>query len=92
MILKHERAIISQFDGTVIDLETMGHFNSQYTDNERRLSQIIPILFGYLTNAKLTIVYIESLDDLPLILGLAYYAVYLLPFSYLTSGLPCASI
>ena len=68
MILKHERNTISDFNGTVIDLETIGHFNSQYSDNERRLSQIQPILFGYLTNAKLTIVYIEEEKDYPLFL------------------------
>ncbi|MBI4980604.1 hypothetical protein HZC30_03565 [Candidatus Woesearchaeota archaeon] len=49
----HEEKIDSNFEGTIIDLETIGFFN-EYPDS-RRYKDITPVLFGFIDNRKLKI-------------------------------------
>src|SRR3989338_4381314 len=49
----HEEKINSNFNGTIIDLETIGGF-SNYLDS-RRYKDIIPVIFGYINNKNLKI-------------------------------------
>ena len=66
---------ISNIDGTIIDLETIGEFANEYFDS-RRYSQVKPVFFGYMTKEGLTIICTEResqikqfLSDLPEIIS-----------------------
>ena len=66
---------LSNIDGTIIDLETIGEFAREYNDS-RLYSQLKPVFFGYMTKAGLTIIctkresQIEQLlSDLPEIIS-----------------------
>ena len=44
----------SDFEGTIIDLETTGAFDQRFNDS-RRYANIRPVLFGFITNSGLEI-------------------------------------
>ena len=46
--------IKSSFDGTIIDIETIGGFRREYADS-RQYKEIVPIIFGFIDNNKLNI-------------------------------------
>ena len=60
----HEDAQVS-FEGTVIDLETIGKFRRGY-DDSRCYADIKPVIFGYISKDSLGIRYIKDEEDLPL--------------------------
>lgn len=55
--------VISEFDGTIIDLETIGNFTNEYEDS-RRYSKIRPVFFGYITKKGIEIHCAEKKADI----------------------------
>ncbi len=47
MIQKHSENVGSNFDGTIIDIETIGSFERNYNDS-RYYQNIIPVIFGFI--------------------------------------------
>lgn len=66
MILKHREVIHSDFDGTIIDIETIGKFNARYrdTDDVREYEYIQQVIFGYMNRHALTILYVRAVDEI----------------------------
>ena len=66
MILEYREDIASDFEGTIIDLETVGEFDQRYYDS-RQYQDIEMVIFGYIDKDGLTIACargIEALDEL----------------------------
>ena len=66
MILEHREDISSDFDGTIIDIETIGRFNSRYrdTDDIREYEYIRQVIFGYMDRYALTILYVRGMEEI----------------------------
>ena len=54
MIIEHEEKITSDFEGTIIDIETVGQFRNQYLDS-RRYMYIQLVIFGFINRHALHI-------------------------------------
>jgi len=54
LIIEHKEDIISDFEGTIIDIETIGEFRNQYFDS-RRYMGIQLVIFGFITRHSLHI-------------------------------------
>ena len=54
-IIEHEEDIISNIDGTVIDIETIGDFDRQYRGDSREYRNLKQIILGYIDGKKLCI-------------------------------------
>lgn len=54
MIIEHEEDIVSDFEGTIIDIETIGEFLNQYPDS-RRYRSIHLVIFGFINKSALRI-------------------------------------
>ena len=63
MIKRYAEKIESDFDGTIIDLETIGEFCNNYYDS-RRYKNIIPVICGYIDRGGIRIVYAENRGDI----------------------------
>ncbi len=55
--------INSEFKGTIVDIETIGRFNRRFRDS-RQYKQIIPVIFGYITHERLSIIYAENKNSI----------------------------
>lgn len=55
----HSEETKSDFNGTIIDLETIGDFHEEFKDS-RRCAWIRPVIFGFIQRDKLEIYYAES--------------------------------
>lgn len=64
-MLIHEENIDSDFEGTIIDLETIGSFNN-YPDS-RRYKNITPVIFGFIDNKKLKILCAKNQSSINLL-------------------------
>jgi hypothetical protein len=53
-IITFKQDVESNFEGTVIDIETIGNFCSQYHDS-RRCKDIQQVIFGYINNKEIVI-------------------------------------
>ncbi len=60
----YSEKIKSDFEGTIIDLETIGYFDDRYVDS-RRYRQIIPIIFGFITKEGIRILCAKREDLIP---------------------------
>jgi hypothetical protein len=61
MIIKHEEPAESDFEGTVIDIETIGNFNRLYDDDDsRRCKDIQLVIFGFINRQALQILCAEG--------------------------------
>ncbi len=49
MVKTYDEEIKSDFNGAIIDLETVGYFDDRYEDS-RRYRGIIPVIFGYINS------------------------------------------
>lgn len=58
-----EENTTSKFDGTIIDLETIGNFERKFTDS-RQYSKIRPVFFGYLTKNEIEIHCAENKSEI----------------------------
>lgn len=54
----YQEELISDFKGTIIDLETIGKFDK--FDDSRQYKNITPVIFGYINGVKLKIIYAEN--------------------------------
>ncbi len=54
MIIEHKEDISSNFEGTIIDIETVGEFLNQYPDS-RRYKHIQLVIFGFINKHTLHI-------------------------------------
>ncbi|MCJ7783301.1 MAG: hypothetical protein MUP41_05165 [Desulfobacterales bacterium] len=66
MLKIYSEEIKADFEGTIIDLETIGYFDDRY-DDSRRYRNIIPVIFGYMNRDRIRILYAEdqgSITDL----------------------------
>ncbi len=54
MIIEHKEDISSNFEGTIIDIETVGEFLNQYPDS-RRFKDIQLVIFGFINKDALHI-------------------------------------
>jgi hypothetical protein len=66
LILEHREPISSNFDGTIIDIETIGKFNSRYrdTDDVREYEYIRQVIFGYIDRHALNILYVRDTNEI----------------------------
>ncbi len=56
MIIEHREDIGSEFQGTIIDIETIGNFNKFYPPNDsRRYKDIKLVIFGFMNKSALHI-------------------------------------
>jgi len=57
MIIRFRENITSDFDGTVIDIETIGDFNETYknTDDSREYENIQQVIFGFINGKGLRV-------------------------------------
>jgi len=56
MIIEHKENISSDFQGTIIDIETIGNFSNNYPPNDsRRYKDIKQVIFGYINKECLHI-------------------------------------
>ena len=66
MIIEHKEDISSNFEGTIIDIETIGEFLNQYPDS-RRYRDIQLVIFGFINRHALHIFCakgIEAINEL----------------------------
>ncbi len=63
MIKRYDEKIESDFNGTIIDLETIGGFCNSYRDS-RLYKDIIPVICGYFNRGGIRIVYAENRGDI----------------------------
>lgn len=61
MIETHEEEVGSDFNGTIIDIETIGNFCNEFNDS-RRYKDHIPVIFGFINNSKLVVHCAKSKD------------------------------
>ena len=54
MILEHKEDVSSNFEGTVIDIETIGEFDNRYSDS-RRYKDIRMVILGFINRYALQI-------------------------------------
>ena len=55
MILEHIEETGIEFEGTIIDIESIGEFNQQYRYDSRNYINIKQVILGYITKQKLHI-------------------------------------
>lgn len=55
MIEEYEEEISSDFEGTIIDIETIGEFNRLFKYDSRQYKDIRQVIFGYINNMHLHI-------------------------------------
>lgn len=61
MIIEHKEDISSNFEGTIIDIETVGEFLNQYPDS-RRYKDIQLVIFGFINKHGLHILCAKGTD------------------------------
>ncbi len=64
MIKIFSEEIMSNFEGTIVDLETIGYLDDRY-DDSRRYRNIIPVIFGYMNGDGIRILCAEDRDSTP---------------------------
>jgi hypothetical protein len=64
MIKIYSEKIKSDFEGTIIDLETIGEFDERYVDS-RRYRYIIPVIFGFINKEGIRILCAKKEDSTP---------------------------
>jgi len=55
MIIEYEEKIGSDFEGTIIDIETIGEFNRFYRYDSRQYEKMTQVIFGYINQEHLYI-------------------------------------
>ena len=63
MVVEHIEEIKSNFEGTIIDLETIGDFNREHRDS-RQYKNIIPVIFGFIDKDGLKIYCAKTKDSI----------------------------
>jgi hypothetical protein len=63
MIKIYTEEVASDFEGTIIDLETIGYFADRY-DDSRRYRKILPVIFGCIHRDGIRILCAEDRDSI----------------------------
>ncbi len=61
MIIEHKEDVSSSFEGTIIDIETIGEFLNQYPDS-RRYKEIQLVIFGFINRYALHMFCAEGIE------------------------------
>jgi hypothetical protein len=65
MVQIFEETINSGFEGTIIDIESIGNFSNSFSKSDsRHYSKILPVIFGYITSEELKIIYVDKKEDI----------------------------
>ena len=64
MVKEFFEDIKSDFEGTIIDLETIGEFDRGY-DDSRQYRNVIPVIFGFITKDGIRIICAKNTDSIP---------------------------
>jgi len=64
MVKIYEEVENSDFEGTIIDIETIGDFDSGYRGDSREYRYLLPVIFGYITNKGLKMYYVEKKKEI----------------------------
>jgi hypothetical protein len=64
MVELFKESVNSDFEGTIIDIETIGEFDEAYPGDSRRYRNITPVILGSLTRSQLKIYFIRDLEDI----------------------------
>ena len=64
MILMFKEELLSDFVGTVIDIETIGEFDRTYRQDSRQYRNIQQVIFGYITNDRIHIYCAKGKDGI----------------------------
>jgi len=71
MINIHEEAIESDFEGTIIDVESIGYFEwNKYPDFDTRQYRHTPTILGFITRDGLKIHYVEKKPEIKSLIGI----------------------
>lgn len=65
MLKYHQENVISNFEGTIIDIETIGQFDNRF-DDSRRYRNVTPVIFGYIGRNGLKIICAENKSSIEL--------------------------
>ena len=66
MILEHSEIIESDIDGTIIDIEFIGHFNRFFSaDDSRRYKDIKLVIFGFINRESLNVYCAKGMESVP---------------------------
>jgi len=71
-IEEYEEQTSSEFEGTIIDIETIGEFNRLFKYDSRKYRDILQVIFGYIDNKHLRIYCAKdsgSIEQLKVITG-----------------------
>ena len=63
MIIEHQENISSNFEGTIVDIETIGEFDNRYNDS-REYKYIQQIIFGFINGKGLHIFYVRERKEI----------------------------
>ena len=63
MIIEHQENISSNFEGTIVDIETIGEFDNRYNDS-REYKYIQQIIFGFINGNSLHIFYVRERKEI----------------------------
>ena len=66
MILELKEEIISDFKGTIIDIETIGEFNGRYRNSGdwREYEGIQQVIFGFVNSQYLQILWVKNKEEI----------------------------
>jgi hypothetical protein len=62
VILEYREDIVSNFEGTIVDIETIGKFDNRYrySNDSREYQYILQVMFGYIDRRHLHILYVRD--------------------------------
>ena len=63
MVIVHSENIESDFEGTIIDIESIGEFSRGFQDS-REYQDIIPVIFGYIDKNGLKIHCVKGIESI----------------------------
>ncbi len=63
MIIEHKEDISSSFEGTIIDIETVGEFDNRYNDS-REYKYLQQTIFGFINQQGLHIFYVRKRKEI----------------------------
>jgi hypothetical protein len=77
LILEYREDIRSDFDGTVVDIETVGRFNHRYryVNDARVYEYIRQVMFGFIDRDSLHILYVRNRYDIAELNGRVAYVI-----------------
>lgn len=63
MVIAYSEVVKSDFEGTIIDIETIGDFCREHQDS-REYNKLIPLILGYIDRNGLKITVLRKLNPL----------------------------